>query len=109
MTNTYVSGSFRDPSGFLFLRDGRIYRQVNTVYKENYDHLMNSGLYKHLVDSSLLIPHDEVDNKDYVKSADAYKVLKPELVGFVSYPYEWCFSQLKDAALTTLEITGVAV
>jgi len=103
MANLNVSSSFRDPSGFLFLRDGVIYRQVNTVYKENYDHLINSGLYKSLVDFGLLIPHNEV-NVSYAKSDDAYKVLKPELVGFVSYPYEWSFSQLKDAALTTLEV-----
>ncbi len=103
MANLNVSGSFRDPSGFLFLRDGVMYRQVNTLYKENYDYLINSGLYKSLVDSGLLIPHDEVD-VNYAKSDNAYKVLKPELVEFISYPYEWCFSQLKDAALTTLEI-----
>ena len=103
MANLDISSSFRDPSGFLFLRDGVIYRQVNTRYKENYDHLINSGLYKSLVDSGLLIPHGEVDI-NYAKSNDAYKVLKPELIGFISYPYEWCFSQLKDAALATLEI-----
>jgi hypothetical protein len=34
----------------------------------------------------------------------AYKIIKPELLSFISYPYEWCFSQLKDVALTTLRI-----
>lgn len=33
-----------------------------------------------------------------------YKTIKPELIPFISYPYEWCFSQLKDAALATLDI-----
>ena len=103
MASLDISSSFRDPSGFLFLRDSVIYRQVNTIYKENYDHLINSGLYQSLVDSGLLIPHEEVDIS-YASSNDAYKVLSPELIGFISYPYEWCFSQLKDAALTTLEI-----
>jgi ribosomal protein L11 methylase PrmA len=31
-------------------------------------------------------------------------VLRPERVGFISYPYEWCFGQLKDAALATMHI-----
>ena len=31
-------------------------------------------------------------------------MIKPELIEFISYPYEWCFSQYQDAALTTLEI-----
>ena len=34
----------------------------------------------------------------------AYKVLRPERVPFVSYPFEWCFSQLKDAARLTLDV-----
>ena len=103
-----LPSSFRDPSGFLFVQDGVIYRQVNSVYREHYDHLINSRLYESLVDSGLLIRHDEVDIK-YAKTKDAYKVLKPELVAFISYPYEWCFSQLKDAALTTLEIEKKAL
>jgi ribosomal protein L11 methylase PrmA len=34
----------------------------------------------------------------------AHKVIQPEQIPFISYPYEWSFSQLKDAALATLEI-----
>jgi hypothetical protein len=36
-------------------------------------------------------------------------VIKPEAVSFISYPYEWCFSQLKDAALLTLEVQKKAL
>ncbi len=102
-SNGKVSGSFRDPSGFLFFRDGVIYRRINTVYKEHYDCLINSGLYKTLVDAGLLIPHVDVDS-DYLKSDHTYLTIKPEPIPFISYPYEWCFSQLKNAALATLEI-----
>jgi len=108
MTNLNLSSSFRDPSGFLFLHDGVLYRQVNYAYKEHYDLLINTGLYKSLVDSKFLIPHEEADIV-YVKSDNAYKLLKPEPVEFISYPYEWCFSQLKDSALTTLEIQKEAL
>lgn len=103
-----LPSSFRDPSGFLFFQDGSVYRQVNTIYKENYDHLMDSGLYESLVDSGMLVAHDEVGT-DYARTDDAYKILKPELIPFISYPYEWCFSQLKDAALATLEIQKTAL
>ncbi len=102
-TNGNIPGSFRDPSGFLFHRDGAIYRQINLCYKDNYDHLMHSGLYETLVDAELLIPHEEVDI-EYARSGNAYKIIKPELIPFISYPYEWSFSQLKNAALTTLEV-----
>lgn len=103
MTSTRISSSFRDPSGFLFVRDGEIFRQINLIYKENYDHLIDSGLYDSLTDAELLIPHQEVDC-NYALSDKAYKVIKPELIPFISYPYEWCFNQMKNAALTTLEI-----
>jgi ribosomal protein L11 methylase PrmA len=101
--NGHIPSSFRDQSGFLFYRNGSLYRQINISYKENYDHLINSGLYKALVDADLLIPHKEVDTEHGIP-ATAYAIIKPELVPFISYPYEWCFSQLKDAALTTLKI-----
>ena len=35
---------------------------------------------------------------------DAHAVLQPDRVGFISYPYEWSFGQLQDAAGLTLEI-----
>ena len=101
-----VASSFRDPSGFVFLRNGVVYRQVNRIYKEHYDHFIASGLYDALVERGLLIPHIEVSVES--GDAEAYKVLQPERVPFISYPYEWCFSQWKDAALTTLEVQQTA-
>lgn len=95
--------SFRDPSGHLFNKDGVIFRQVNNRYKDNFDLLMESGLYSELVDSQLMIPHEETDIPTDLQDV-AYKILRPQMVPFVSYPYEWSFSQLKDAALLTLEI-----
>ncbi len=108
MLKEKIPGSFRDPSGFLFSEDGLIYRHVNQAYKDNYTLLINSGLYKTLVDSGLLVSHEEVTANDSIP-ANAYKILKPELIPFVSYPYEWCFSQLKDAALTLLKIQKIAL
>ncbi len=101
--NRRLGASFRDPSGFLFTRDGVIFRQVNQAYQAHYDQLMSSKLYEKLVSAGLLIPHEEVDLEPE-DPLSAYRVLKPENLGFISYPYEWSFSQLKDAALATLTI-----
>jgi len=103
MDDQRLASSFRDPSGFLFRWDGAIYRQVNRVYGEDFDHLTGSGLYDALVDEGMLIPHIEV-GRDYARSDQAYKVIKPEPIQFVAYPYEWCFGQMRDAALRTLEV-----
>lgn len=95
--------SFRDRSGFLFTREGRLFRQVNRSCQPDYDLLLSSGLYQDLVDRGLLIPHSE--SSEAPADPDlAYRVLEPERIPFISYPYEWCFGQLKRAALLTLEI-----
>lgn len=98
-----LPASFRDPSGFLFQHQGTLYRQVNPSYKDHFDHFIESGLYQSLVESGLLIPHEEVE-REHFRESNAYQIIRPEIIPFVSYPYEWCFSQLRDAALTTLEI-----
>jgi hypothetical protein len=107
-TATTVPSSFRDPDGFLFERDGALYRQVNTRSREAYDLFMASGLYDELVASKLLIPHAEMGPEN-AATAGAYKVLKPERIGFISYPYEWSFSQLQQAALSTLAVQKAAL
>jgi ribosomal protein L11 methylase PrmA len=94
--------SFRDPSGFLFVRDGVLYRQVQTIYREDYDHLVSSGLLGSLVRDGQLVSHEECPVAP--AAPGAYKVLRPALVDVVSYPFEWSFSQLKDAALLTLRV-----
>lgn len=96
--------SFRDPSGFVFVRDGVCLRQVNAVYREDYERLMASGLYDRLAASGQLVSHEEM-----APDPGAWKTLRPRQVPLVSYPYEWCFSQLKDAALQTLAIQLAAL
>lgn len=107
-TDGPLKSSFRDPSGFLFYRDGILLRQINLAYKDDYERLIGSGLYDALVEADLLVPHCEEDIT-HARTERVYKVIRPEPIGFVSYPYEWCFSQLKDAALTTLRIQKVAL
>lgn len=100
--------SFRDPSGFVFMAGGELFRQVNRAYEADYSHLMGSGLYAELTGEGLLVPHEEAEIEPPAP-ARAWKVIRPEPVAFVSYPYEWCFSQLKDAALLTLKVQKKAL
>ena len=103
MTAGVVGASFRDPGGFVFRRDGDIYRQVNEAGREHLDALMSSGLYEELVDAERLVAHEEVPLGEAAADG-AYKVLKPQTIPFVSYPYEWSFGQLRAAALLTLDV-----
>lgn len=103
-----VGASFRDPSGFLFTRDGVLYRQVNKTYQQAYEKLMSGGVYHSLTQQGMLIRHEEVD-APAADPALAYRVIRPEEVPFISHPYEWSFSQLKDAALLTLACARAAL
>lgn len=100
--------SFRDPAGFMFSDKGILYRQINKMGAADYDGLMKSGLYDALVNRHLLIEHQEVA-KPKPTGKDGYKVIRPTIVPFISYPYEWSFSQLKDAALLTLRVQKIAL
>jgi len=95
--------SFRDPSGFVF-RDGsgQLLRQVNRCYEQEYRRLMEGPLYGELVQKGWLIEHEEVPQAS--TDSESYKVIRPRELPFISYPYEWAFSALKDAALLTLNI-----
>jgi len=103
------AASFRDPSGFLFFKDGALYRQINQGYREHYDHMQTSGLYESLIAQKLIISHDEITGMDFPDPASGYKIIKPDVVDFISYPYEWSFLQLRGAALTTLRLARAAL
>jgi len=104
-----VKGSFRDPSGSLFYADQKIYRQVNVSYKDDYALLISSGLYQALVEKNLLIAHSEAPRDKFKMGGSVDRVLEPKMISFISYPYEWSFSQFKEAALATLRIQKTAM
>lgn len=93
--------SFRDPDARVFYKDGEVYRKINQRYIKTYEKFMQFGLYDKLANENLIVKHTEIQSENGV-------VIKPEQV-FISYPWEWCFSELKDAALATLKIQKTAL
>ncbi len=85
-----------------------MYRQVNDEYLPHYRRLMESGLYRDLTERGWLIPHEEVDVAP-AREENAGLILRPRELHFISYPHEWCFAQLKDAALLTLKMAKRAL
>ena len=100
--------SYRDPSGFIFEKEGTIYRQVNKIFREHFDHFINSGCYRELTQKGLLVSH-EVVHENFDDGEVRYCTLKPEKINFISYPYEWSFDMLKDAALLTLQLVRESI
>ena len=104
-----LPSSFRDPSGFVFSHGGSIYRQINNSFAQNYDSFIASGLYEKLVSRRLLVSHEGIINDSIPTTPDCYKLIKPQKIPFISYPYEWSFSQLKEAAMLTLRVQHEAI
>lgn len=96
--------SFRDPNGFVFQYDKLFYRQINHTGRTGYDLAQTCGLHSKLQGMGMLIDHREVSPGMSPDPSNVYKVILPQQLPFVSYPYEWSFAQLKDAALLTLDI-----
>ena len=105
---TREPSSYRDPSGYIFTHEGRLYRQVNQRFKKEFEHLVNSGCYRELVEQKKLIPHEQLDI-NYTGETQWYATLCPQLIPFISYAWEWSFNMLKDAALLTLNIQSSAL
>ena len=70
-----------------------------------YHHLMESGLYEALLSRRLIVPHKEVELDGF----DEGIVIQPKRIPFISYPYEWCFDQYRDAALATMDIQNAVM
>ncbi len=106
MPNTNFVNLSKDPSGYIFYMENKIFRHINFSYKAQFIKLSKSGLYRSLVNSSHLVPHR---NTRLIHNRECYKIISPKKIDFISYPYEWSFSQLKDAAILTLDIQLISL
>jgi ribosomal protein L11 methylase PrmA len=97
------AASFRDPSAFVFWRDGQPYRQIDRAFATEWDAFEASPLKERLFEQRRLIRHEPVDF-DLATVPGAHAVIRPEPIEFLSYPYEWTFGELREAALLTLDI-----
>jgi hypothetical protein len=97
-------GSFRDPSGKVYISDHDVvYRYVFLPGIADYEASKENGIYEILFNAGLLIGHEEISNRAE-KDAEIQYCLKHPKLPMVSYPWEWSFSMLKDAALIHLDI-----
>jgi hypothetical protein len=100
-------GSFRDPDSRVYLDDGAVYRVLSEDGWRDWEALAATPL----VDDDRLIPTEpvELDSLPELTAGPAAGALKHERIPWVSYPYEWPFSMLKDAALLQLELGRTAL
>ena len=101
-------GSFRDPESRVFYSGGDVYRALSADGLSDFEALQEAGLLEHeyLVGTERAAEIAALENLLVHKPA---AVLRHERIPFVSYPYEWTFSMLKDAALVQLDLLLAAL
>ncbi len=99
------AGSFRDPSGRIYIKDDQVFRTIMPVAADDYEAVRATGLIEELGDRGWLIGATEVaiDALESVATDASYVVEHPK-IPFISYPYEWPFPALKAAALHHLDV-----
>lgn len=96
--------SFRDPRGFVFEQGGRLFRRIRAAARTEFEAAEATGLLSDWQAAGKLVGYKDVspDGDD--------RIIELNRVEIVTYPYEWPFQALKDAALLHLDmlIEGVA-
>ena len=101
----YETGSFRDPGGRVFYHKNEVYREVLEAGRKRIEFIKSNNLLSELIDKRFLVKTELMQNLHDLKiSNNVSLILKHEKISFISYPYEWTFSQLKDAAIFHLDL-----
>ncbi len=102
----YDSASFRDPSSRVWRSDSRIYRGLDVDAASNFEALSTTGFYEQARASGQLVA---TTRHDAAVDSGWEAVLEHEPIPVISYPHEWSFSMLQDAALLTLRLQRRAI
>ena len=103
MTIFFEKGSYRDPAGKVFYKNGKVYSGLNSEGVKRYNFIKDSKILEESIKNNFLIKTKEANNLEENNSLKDFKIiLEHEKINFITYPYEWCFNQLKDAAIHQL-------
>ena len=94
-------GSFRDPAGQIYEIDKRVIRIVKKSGAQRYNYLKSINIIEESIKKGFLIQTKDVTDefKKINNDQNNFYYLEHEKLDYISYPYEWGFYQLKDAAL----------
>jgi SAM-dependent methyltransferase len=101
-------GSFRDPESRVFYEGDEVYRALSQNGLNDFEAVQATGL----LDDPRVVPTELAGDsapggraaREGLLVHEPAGVLRHERIPFVSYPYEWTFSMLKDAALVQLDL-----
>ena len=100
----FEEGSFRDPAGKIFYHKNKVYRILNEEGSKRFNFLEKKDLLKNLINKKFVIPSKRNSQSFELKEFINQQIIEHDKIDYVSYPYEWSFHQLKDAAIHHLNL-----
>ena len=103
-------GSFRDPSNRVLIDGDRVLRGLDLTAYEDYEALRSSRFFERGIERGQLVPTRLLDPAPAHLGADGWAaVLEHDRIPVISYPYEWPFAMLREAALLQLDLALGAI
>lgn len=98
--------SFRDPTGRVFRAHGRVFRTLSPEAAPAIDALFDSGLLEEAAGAGRIVAtwRHRAEEAGLDIEIVGERVLEHETIPTITYPYEWSFSMLRDAALCALDL-----
>ena len=106
----FEPASFRDPAARVLRHDGQILRYLTSAALHDFETLSSTRFYREFTESGRLVATERTSSPQNLPLSDPWvAVLRHQTIPIVSYPYEWCFSMLQDAALLQLDLLVAAL
>ena len=93
-------GSFRDPAGKIFYHENKVFRKLSDYGFKRFEYLYKNEIIQNSINANYLI-HSRLisdDEKEEINLNIGDKIIEHKSIPYISYPYEWSFAQLKEAA-----------
>lgn len=94
-------GSYRDNKARIIVENKKIFREIYLEGKNEYDNILLSNVINDKISRNEFINFKEIERP---KRDGLYKTIEHPRLQHISYPYEWCFEQLKTAAIFHLNL-----
>lgn len=101
----FDTGSFRDRSARVFHRDGLVYRAIDHTALEEWNYVSSRQFFQEAMNAQEIIHTGlAVPDEGQLSGTNFVAVLRHERLPLITWPWEWCFSMLRDAALLQLKL-----
>jgi len=104
-------GSFRDRHGRVFYGRDTVFRALSSEALQEWEALSATRFFRRFMEDGRIVGTRRVDGVEFAGlcGQDWAAFLEHERIPFVTYPYEWSFSMLKEAALLQLDLLAAAL